>query len=85
MKTLTTVALIYMLAGCAAQEVVRPIEVKVPVAVPCTVDMPSKPTSAVDTLPIGSNIWRQMAALRADRINRLAYEKELEAAIAACQ
>ncbi len=84
MKTLT-MTLICTLAGCSVQEVVRPIEVKVPVAVPCTVDVPQKPISAVDALPIGSNIWRQMAALRADRINRLAYEKELEAAIAACQ
>ena len=84
MKALFAAVLALLLAACASQ-VARPVEVKIPVAVPCTVDMPLKPTSAVDALPIGSNIWQQMAALRADRINRLAYEKELEAAIAACQ
>lgn len=84
MKTLFAVVLALLLAACASQ-VVRPVEVKIPVAVPCNVDTPKKPIFAVDALPIGSNIWQQMAALRADRINRLAYEKELEAAIAACQ
>jgi len=84
MKALFAVVLALLLAGCASQ-VAKPVEVKVPVSVPCSVDMPKKPISAVDALPIGSNIWQQMAALRADRINWRAYEKELEAAIAACQ
>jgi len=84
MKTLFAAMLALLLTGCASQ-VARPVEVKIPVAVPCSIGIPKKPASAVDALPIGSNIWQQMAALRADRINRLAYEKELEAAIAACQ
>lgn len=84
MKAFFAMAFALILTACASQ-VARPVEVKIPVAVSCRVDVPTKPVSAVDALPIGSNIWQQMAALRADRISRLAYEKELEVVIAACQ
>jgi len=64
--------------------VVQPVEVKVPVPVPCRVAMPERPAFAVDTLAIGAGIWAQMLALRADRLQRKGYEAELEAAARTC-
>lgn len=76
----------FSLAGCAAAPTAPVVtEVKVPVAVPCRAPNVEWPAFAVDTLPIGSGIWQQMVALRAERLERKAYETELEAAIKACQ
>ncbi len=74
------------LAGCATTPPpAQPVEVSVPVAVPCKVPVPVAPAFAVDALPIGSGIWEQMQALRAERWQRKGYEAELEAAVKACQ
>ena len=80
-------ALALALAGCATapQPTVAPVEVKVPVPVPCRITPPEKPAFAVDALPLGSEIWDQMAALRAERKQRQGYEGELESAIRTCQ
>lgn len=76
----------FCLGGCATTPPpVQPVEVKVPVAVPCKVPMPERPLFAVDGLPLGSGIWDQMKALRAERWQRQGYETELEAAVKACQ
>jgi hypothetical protein len=76
----------FCLVGCATTTpAVQPVEVKVPVAVPCKVPMPERPAFAVDGLPLGSGIWDQMKALRAERWQRQGYETELEAAVKACQ
>jgi len=37
------------------------------------------------SLPLGSDIWDQMKALRAERWQRQGYETELEAAVKVCQ
>ena len=79
------IVLVLMLAGCATQPTPAVVKVDVPVPVKCTITPPEKPDYAVDSLPIGADIWDKMAALRADRITRQAYEKELEAAIQSCQ
>lgn len=90
MKTIIlTIALVALagLAGCAspAQRAPDVQQVLVPVPVPCKVPAPTKPAYAVEALPLGSNVFRQMAALRAERKQRQGYEAELEAAILACQ
>lgn len=66
-------------------QAVQPVEVRVPVAVPCKAPVPVAPAFAVDALPIGSGIWEQLKALRAERWQRKGYETELEAAVKACQ
>jgi hypothetical protein len=73
------------LTGCASTGIPAVVRVEVPVPVPCVIVIPTPPAFAIDALPIGASIWDQMAALRADRIQRQAYEKMLEAAIQACQ
>ena len=72
--------------GCASTApVVQPVEVRVPVAVPCKAPIPVRPAFAVAALPVGSGVWDQMKALRAERLQRMGYESELEAAVKACQ
>lgn len=77
------------LAGCAGKVADQPepqiLRVEVPIQVPCRTDRVQKPAFAVDALPIGASIDKQMRALRAERKQRQAYELRLEAAIEACQ
>nr|WP_243458004.1 hypothetical protein [Serratia proteamaculans] len=74
------------LAGCTT---VPPapsyVEVKVPVAVPCITADVARPAFAVDQLPIGATIDVQMRALRAERHQRIGFERELIAANEACK
>ena len=83
---LTLIAIASLLtSGCG--EAVRPavpVTVKVPVPVSCKMSLPAAPAWAVDLLPLGSAVWDQMAALRAERLQRKGYEGELLAAIHAC-
>ena len=78
---------VLILGGCGAMQTaaVQPVEVRVPVAVPCKAPIPVRPAFAVDALPVGSGVWDQMKALRAERLQRMGYESELEAAVKACQ
>lgn len=74
-----------LLAGCGTLKPPAVVRVEVPISIPCTVRQLPPPPFAVDTLTYDSDIWDMMAALRAERIQRQAYEKLLEAAIAACR
>ena len=78
---------VLILGGCGAMQTaaVQPVEVKVPVSVPCKVAAPKRPDFAVDALHVGAGVWEQMKALRAERLQRMGYEQELEAAVGACQ
>lgn len=82
------IMLVIVLTGCAeraaAPEPVY-VEVKVPVQVPCDPGAIDAPAFAVDRLPIGSSIDKQMRALRAERHQRIGYEKELNAAVDSCR
>ena len=59
---ISAVILSFSLAGCAGLAP-KVQEVKVPVPVPCKVEVPLRPAFAVDGLPVGSGIWEQMKAL----------------------
>ncbi|CAI1027174.1 Uncharacterised protein [Serratia ficaria] len=74
------------LSGCAgATPAPSYVEVKVPIAVPCKTADVARPAFAVDQLPIGATIDVQMRALRAERHQRIGYERELLAANEACK
>lgn len=79
--------MVILLVACAEKPEPRTVYVKVdtPVLIPCRVAMPDKPVFAVDVLKLGQPIDVQMRALRADRLQRRAYELKLEAAIEACR
>ncbi|WAZ04947.1 hypothetical protein O3T12_17290 [Serratia marcescens] len=85
MKSLFMVSAL-ALAGCtSAPPAPSYVEVKVPVAVPCKTADVARPAFAVDQLPIGAAIDAQMRALRAERHQRIGYERELVAANEACK
>lgn len=85
MKSLFVVSAL-ALAGCSsAPPAPSYVEVKVPVAVPCKTADVARPAFAVDQLPIGAPIDAQMRALRAERHQRIGYERELLAANEACK
>lgn len=69
------------LAGCGT----IPREVKVPVAVPCKVDMPAEPAWATKALKPDADIFDQVKALLAERRQRQGRQAQLEAAIKGCQ
>lgn len=89
MRKLAILASIAILAGCASTPALPPApkiqKVDVPVEVTCKSPAVTPPLFAVDSLPIGSGIYDQMAALRAERLQRIGYEKELIAALKSCQ
>jgi hypothetical protein len=78
------ILLCLFVTGCANQ-IPAVVRVEVPVSVPCVIKHVEKGGFAVDSLSTEADIWAQMAALRAERIQRKAYEAVLEAAIKACQ
>lgn len=78
------------IAGCAAAPCIpqgpAPEVVRATVAIPtpCTPPAVARPSWAVDALPLGATLPEQQTALRAERLQRKAYEAELEAAVRAC-
>lgn len=85
MKKLIVVS-VMTLAGCSnVPPAPSYVEVKVPIAVPCKTADVARPAFAVDQLPIGAPIDAQMRALRAERHQRIGYERELLAANEACK
>lgn len=85
MKNLIVVSAL-ALAGCSnVPQAPSYVEVKVPIAVPCKKEDVARPAFAVDQLPIGATIDAQMRALRAERHQRIGYERELIAANESCK
>jgi hypothetical protein len=76
------------LAGCATSAptiVYKPVDVKVPVEVPCKVKAPDVPKWALDGVSPGADIFVKGRAMVAELQQRIAYEDELLAAVASCQ
>jgi uncharacterized lipoprotein YmbA len=75
-----------ILSGCSSTTPAPSyVEVKVPISVPCRTADVASPAFAVDQLPIGATIDVQMRALRAERHQRIGFERELIAANEACK
>lgn len=71
------------LVGCSSVPS-KPIEVQVPVSIPCKITPPNKPDFSTNNLGIGMDIYTQVKTLLAERKQRQGYELELEAAIESC-
>lgn len=76
-----------LLAGCAGQgdPEVRYVRVDVPVQTPCRAPEVAVPPWAAASLRKTDTLETKVRALLAERRQRIGYEKELEAAAAACR
>lgn len=80
------VLLCLLLAGCANQQPeTRTVRVEVAVPVPCRLPAVDRPPWATATLKPGDDLQTKVRALLAERLQRIGYEKKLEAAVQACQ
>ncbi|HCL3630488.1 TPA: hypothetical protein N2B08_005924 [Pseudomonas aeruginosa] len=75
------------LAGCAGQVEPEPrtVRVEVPVAVPCHAPEIAEPVWATAGLMKSDDLQTKVRALLAERRQRIGYEEELKAAVAACK
>lgn len=76
-----------LLAGCSSTKEV-PVQqvqiVKVPVTMPCKVDLPKQPVYAFDAAQVADRLFTQVSALVAEILQRQAYIEQLEAAVRVC-
>ena len=80
------IGLVAALAGCSTREPeVRTLRVEVPVLVPCKTKEVAVPPWAAAGLKKADSLEVKVRALLAERRQRIGYEKELVAAIDACQ
>ncbi|HEJ4494436.1 TPA: hypothetical protein SL560_001436 [Pseudomonas aeruginosa] len=75
------------LAGCAGRQEAEPrtVRVEVPVAVPCRAPAVEVPAWAAAGLMKSDDLQTKVRALLAERRQRIGYEEELKAAVAACK
>lgn len=80
------VVLALVLAGCATREPeVRTVRVEVPVLVPCKTKAVAVPPWAAQGLTKSDSLEVKVRALLAERRQRIGYERQLVAAVTACQ
>ncbi len=86
MQVVQVLGLVFTLAGCAGRQEAEPrtVRVEVPVAVPCRVPAVEVPVWATAGLRKGDDLQTKVRALLAERRQRIGYEEELQAALAAC-
>jgi len=78
--------IVAVLAGCASREPeVRTVRVEVPVQVLCRAPVVPAPGWAMDSLKKTDSLELKVWALLAERRQRIGYERQLIAAVRACQ
>ncbi|MCF8572902.1 hypothetical protein ACPG8G_11710 [Pseudomonas aeruginosa] len=75
------------LAGCAGEVEPEPrtVRVEVPIEVPCHAPDIAEPAWATAGLRKSDDLQTKVRALLAERRQRIGYEEELKAAVAACK
>ena len=85
-QNLFMAVIVTALAGCAAREPeVRAVRVEVPVLVPCKTQQVAVPPWAANDLKKSDSLELKVRALLAERRQRIGYERQLLAALRACQ
>jgi len=86
-KILLALLTLSIFSGCATKEIIKyeTITVEVPIPIGCLTPIPPKPDYNFDRLTVDSDIFEKIKALLADRKLAIAYEKELESALASCK
>jgi len=72
---------VLLLAGCGTTTQV----VRVPVPVPCVVELPAAPTISTDAELRAMSDYRLVLAIARERLQLLGYSDELRAAAGACE
>lgn len=77
---------VLVLSACASQKTeVRTVRVEVPVQVPCRAPSIAEPQFVAAGLKKTDSLEVKVRALLAERRQRIGYERELQAAVFACQ
>ena len=87
MKALIILASVLLLTACSTtRDVVKieTVEVKVPVLLPCPVQVPERPDYITHTVPEDASIFEKMVALLSDRKLSMAHEEELTTLLRTC-
>lgn len=83
---LLLVVLTLVLAGCATKEPeIRTVRVEIPGLVPCKTQQVAVPPWAAKGLKKSDSLELKVRALLAERRQRIGYERQLVAAVGACQ
>lgn len=82
--SLALIVLLLLLTGCTSQPIYKPVEVKVPVAVPCAAKLPAAPAWPTLAVAPVATMTERTKALAAENELRKGYEVRLRAAIAGC-
>ncbi|WP_246500178.1 hypothetical protein [Pseudomonas cyclaminis] len=86
MRYVLVMLLALVLVSCAAREPeVRTVRVEVPVQVPCKTTPVAVPPWATQGLRKADSLELKVRALLAERRQRVGYERQLVAAVGACQ
>lgn len=87
-KNKLVLALLLCVGGCATTQPTKPpepIQVEVPVRVPCTIDEPQSPQLSFEKLKEDSTLYEKVRVLLADRLLHLGYEEQLRTALRGCK
>lgn len=85
-RSLSAGSVLTLLSGCATHEpVVRTVRVEVPVLAPCKTQEVAVPPWAAVGVKKSDSLEVKVRALLAERHQRIGYERELVAAVGACQ
>jgi hypothetical protein len=79
---LAVLILLALLAGCATP---APTVVRVPVPVPCVVDLPAEPAIASDLELRAMSDYRLVLVIARERLQLLGYSAELRATVSGCR
>lgn len=85
MKYLIIIAALLTLTGCPGTIPKLPERVEIPVAIPCPVAIPPAPMYQFGNLKPTDTIWTKVQVLLSDRQLSIAYEQELNVALASCK
>jgi hypothetical protein len=81
----STFAILVSAALCGACASQGPVEVSVPLPIPCDVPEPSQPVWLYDSATKEMKLAEKIRRMRAELRQREFYEQELRAALAACR
>ena len=85
LKILASITLALLLAGCQTTKEVVYQDVKIPIAVPCAVDVPSRPEFYFVRVREDEDIFAKVRALLADRALYETYAAELLGLLELCR